>query len=148
MAAIFIQTHKWRKIMVSMDWITKNIAIGNVHSARNLNGQFDVVLCLTGCCRDVDDEDDVYREVIPLNDGPGNSFEKIELAVKFIQEAVEADEQILVHCNAGHSRSTSIVALWMMMHLGMTKGDAFKAISLKRTVFLSPGIEEIFNVLY
>lgn len=133
--------------MVSMDWITKNIAIGNVHSAKNLNGQFEMVLCLTGCCKDVEDEDDVYREIIPLIDGPGNSIEKVKLAVKFIQEAVEADERLLIHCNAGHSRSTSIVALWMMMHMGMTKGEAFKAISLKRTVFLSPGIEDLFKVL-
>lgn len=133
--------------METLNWITEQIAIGNIMAAKKPGEQFDIVICLNGCCEDVNDGG-IYREVFSLNDGPGNSTLKIVQAVESIQEAVQAGDRVLVHCNAGRSRSVCIVALWMMQYQGMTKAEALGLISQKRDISLSPGVEEIFQCAF
>jgi dual specificity phosphatase 12 len=134
--------------MKTWNWITEQIAIGNLVAAKNIvEEQFDIVICLTGCC-DGDDDKDICREIFPLNDGPGNSKLKIIQAVESIQEAVEAGDRVLVHCHAGQSRSVCIVALWMMQYQGLAKSEALTLISWKRDILLSPGIGEIFQCIF
>jgi hypothetical protein len=55
-----------------LDWITENIAIGNIIDAQNLkSGEFDAVLCLIeNCCSEDIEDYDVMN--IPLKDSSGN----------------------------------------------------------------------------
>jgi protein-tyrosine phosphatase len=45
--------------------------------------------------------------------------------VDFIKEAVDSHQSILVHCNAGVSRSASFVIAYMMREQGMHFQEAF-----------------------
>lgn len=129
-----------------MDWITENIAIGNIIDIKNISSRvFDSVLCLIeNCCSEEEEEYDVMN--IPLKDSSGNSSVSIKNAIDFIDDAVSYNEKILVHCHAGRSRSVCIVARYLMLKQGLTSQQALNIIGAKREIYLSPGIEKILNV--
>jgi len=129
-----------------VDWITSNIAIGNFVDAEAASeAEFDAILCLKeACCDEGDTRFCVLA--IPLVDGAGNDRRLFDDAVEFIDDIVRSGEKILVHCHAGRSRSVCMVARYLMTRKGMSRDRALSAISEKREIFLSPGIEEILNV--
>ena len=69
----------------------------------------DSILCLLPECT-CEDRSDVNALGVPLVDGPGNSRQDLESAMGFLVETEKADESILVHCQAGRSRSVAVVA--------------------------------------
>jgi hypothetical protein len=85
-----------------VDWITRQIAIGNFvdASAAGVAEDVDAVLCLReGCpCELRDDVDALY---LPLKDGPGNTKDDVRRALQFINVVVDAGDRILVHRVAG-----------------------------------------------
>ena len=58
----------------------------------------------------------------------------IEIGYHFINNAVESDSKILIHCIAGISRSVSIVIYYLMKKHHMNFDDAFKMIKNKRKI--------------
>jgi protein-tyrosine phosphatase len=127
-----------------MDFITDQIAIGNyLDAARDtLAREVDAILCLRGDCA-CEARDDIDVLYLPLNDGPGNRREKVDQALRFVDEVVRAGRRILVHCHAGRSRSVVIVARYLMRSRAMTSTAALELIGSKREIYLSPGIEEL-----
>ncbi len=126
-----------------MDWITEQIAIGDAFDAKNHAPQFDSILCLlSDCCGE---RIDIDGYCVPLHDGPGNSREHVLAAIDFIAAQVENGLRVLVHCRAGRSRSVCIVAAYLMRHKGFSRKQAISAITAKRQICLSAGIEEIFK---
>jgi atypical dual specificity phosphatase len=126
-----------------MDWITDQIAIGDALDAVKHAPQFDSILCLlSGCCAE---RADIDGYCVPLLDGPGNSREYVLAAIDFIAAQVENGCKLLVHCQAGRSRSVCIVAAYLMRHKGLSKKQAIATIAQKRQICLSDGIEEIFK---
>ena len=127
-----------------MDWITNKIAIGNFVDVKNLKDEVDAILCLKpDCCDENSKEFDVLA--IPLIDGAGNDKRLFEDAVQYITDVVSDGDRILVHCHAGRSRSVCIVARYFMVKDGLTRNQALTKIEEKREIYLSPGIEEIFD---
>jgi hypothetical protein len=128
-----------------MDWITEQIAVGNFVDALLLPPEVDVVLCLKpGCCEHREDVEMLY---IPLIDGSGNNPARYIEAVAFIQQCVAERKRILVHCHAGKSRSVCMVARYFMESEGITREAALARVSDKREIYLTPGIEEIFETM-
>ena len=126
-----------------MDWITEQIAIGNVFDARCLPREIETVLCLlAGCCTH---RTDVDARCVPLQDGPGNRSGDLEEALRFLDDAVRAGERVLVHCHAGRSRSVVVVARHLMRSRGITPQAALELIASKREIYLSPGIEDLLT---
>jgi atypical dual specificity phosphatase len=126
-----------------MDWITDQIAIGDASDAVNHAPQVDSILCLlSGCCGE---RADIDGYCVPLHDGPGNSREYVLAAIDFIAAQVENGLKVLVHCQAGRSRSVCIVAAYLMRHKGFSRKQALCTIAQKRQICLSDGIEEIFK---
>ena len=77
------------------------------------------------------------RLILNLVDAPDPSYiprEIIEAALDFIHEGLQADSQVLVHCNEGFSRAPSIVFLYLISktrHLPAESLDvALKAFSV------------------
>ena len=70
-----------------MDWITKNIAIGNFVDAQNASEEIDAILCLKeNCC---DEDNDIFNILcIPLLDGSGNDPRLFDDAIDFIDDVV------------------------------------------------------------
>ena len=129
-----------------MDWITERIAVGNYIDAMEHEKDVHAILCLRPeCC----DENNTNVDVlcIPLVDGPGNSTVNVTAALQFIHDVVSAGEKILVHCHAGRSRSVCVVAAYLMKFENCTRAQAMSRIQSKREVYLSDGIEEIFEIL-
>lgn len=56
---------------------------------------------------------------------------------EYIHSAVISGGCVLVHCNAGVSRSASIVIAYLMKHYGMSFDEAFKFVKSKRS-FIRP----------
>lgn len=129
-----------------MDWITKNIAVGNFIDAANASkDEVDAILCLKlDCCSEDNEIIDVMY--LPLIDGAGNDRRYFNEAVDFIDDVVSSGERILVHCHAGRSRSVCMVARYFMVKHGMTSKQALDKIEAKRKIYLSPGIEEILEI--
>ena len=119
-----------------MDWITKNIAIGNFVDARKLRlSDADAVLCLIeNCCDETNDRHCVM--CVPLVDGAGNDPNVLEEAIDFLDAIVKSGERVLVHCHAGRSRSVCVVARYLMMRCGLSRNAALQKIEEQREVFL------------
>lgn len=58
---------------------------------------------------------------------------------EFIHSAVVSGGCVLVHCNAGVSRSVSVVIAYLMKHYGMSFDEAFKFVKSKRS-FVRPNV--------
>jgi len=130
-----------------MDWVTKQIAIGNYLDAKNASpAEVDAILCLRpDCC----DENDAAFDIlcVPLSDGAGNNQRFFDEALAFLDDVVSRGEKILVHCHAGRSRSVCIVARYLMLKQNISSQQALEVIALKREIYLSTGIEEILSFL-
>lgn len=127
-----------------MDWITDNIAIGNFQDARPGYAAVDAILCLIEDCPHCQDRDDIDTFCIPLIDGSGNKSKDVKEAIDTIVGLVDSGGKILVHCQAGRSRSVCIVAAYFFIHLGMSPAQALDFVGAKRWHSLSIGIQEIF----
>ncbi|MBF0235349.1 MAG: dual specificity protein phosphatase family protein [Desulfamplus sp.] len=128
-----------------MDWITDKIAIGNFRDAREFESEVDAILCLIpNCC----DEENAAVDTlsIPLRDANGNRKQDAQLAIEFISGVVASGDRILVHCQAGRSRSVCIVAAYFVVHNNMSVNEALSFIQSKRDIYLSDGILEIFEL--
>ncbi len=133
------------KCVKTMDWITKQIAIGDSFDAVNHATDVDTILCLISeCC---EERSDINGCCIPLHDGSGNKREHVLAAIDFIAKQVERGFKVLVHCRAGRSRSVCIVAAYLMRYKGLSKRQAISMITKKRQIYLSDGVDEIFKHL-
>lgn len=77
---------------------------------------------------------------VPINDGEFVNERFISTAVLFIQEAVINNGRVLVHCQAGISRSPSMVAAYLMT-CGFSWDEAIAFINLSRSIFPHPEIK-------
>ncbi|KAK0057996.1 dual specificity protein phosphatase 19 [Biomphalaria pfeifferi] len=74
-------------------------------------------------------------------------------AITFIDEALKANGCVLVHCNAGISRSAAIVMAYLIKTEGMTVNEAFSFLRLKRPAICpNPGfmiqLQNFYDTLY
>eukprot|EP00042_Codosiga_hollandica_P037269 m.291546 g.291546 ORF g.291546 m.291546 type:complete len:90 (-) comp55099_c0_seq3:50-319(-) len=56
----------------------------------------------------------------------------LDLCLPFIEEAVTARSAVLVHCNAGVSRSVTVVLAYLMRKQGFALDDALALVKDKR----------------
>lgn len=126
-----------------MNWITDQIAIGDANESKTCHAEVDVLLCLTrDCC---ENRTDCTGICISLHDGPGNSKEQVMAAVDYLGRCVDNGLKVLVHCQAGRSRSVAVVAAYLMKYKNIPKRQALAMIAAKRQIFLSDGIEDLFR---
>lgn len=116
-----------------MDWITDEIAIGNIEDAMNRHGLREAgirsVLCLNGFPT-LRGEDFEWAGV-PLIDGPGNSIDEVFTAVRRLHELVESP-RVMVHCAEGLSRSALVVSCFLSERHGLSFDEAVGHVTLRR----------------
>lgn len=69
---------------------------------------------------------------IPLKDGEGNDPRDYIYALHKIQKHTRSSERVLVHCDAGLSRSVFISILYLMLCCGKTRTEALNILKGKR----------------
>jgi protein-tyrosine phosphatase len=136
-----------------MDWITENIAIGNYVEAEDgdllRKGSIRSILGLIRTLQGKEPADlGLTRiEVVPLVDGPGNDSRLFQCAVAALTELVQTAPPVLVHCQAGRSRSIVVVAGYLMKSLGIDVDEALARVSAKREGYVSPDMKSLLDGL-
>ncbi len=130
-----------------MDWITRDIAIGNCDDARRLDGLrsagIESILSLTGWPNSAANSHGLTWRCVELIDGHGNDVSRLQEAVWQLHELL-ARGSVLVHCMEGVSRSPLVVASYLADKAARPFEDCLREVALLRKwVTLQPGLMEL-----
>ncbi|XP_072887559.1 dual specificity protein phosphatase 10-like [Hemitrygon akajei] len=87
-----------------------------------------------------------YKRLPATDNGKQNLRQYFEEAFEFIEEAQESGKGVLIHCQAGVSRSATLVIAYLMKHTLMTMTDAYKYVKGKRPI-ISPNLNFMGQLL-
>jgi hypothetical protein len=130
-----------------LDWITRDIAIGNIDDAIRIDrlhgAGIKSILCLNGWPNSATNSHGLTWRCVELVDGDGNDVIRLRDAIWQLHELV-ANGAVLVHCMEGVSRSALVVA----SYLAETSGRPFEVCleevaRLRKRVFLQPGLIDL-----
>lgn len=88
----------------------------------------------------------VYKKIMVNDSTQEDIGEHFEEALRFIDEGRKQGKGILVHCQAGISRSATVVIAFLMKHERLTLNDAYKLVKQKRPV-ISPNLNFMGSLL-
>ena len=81
-----------------------------------------------------------YKQLLASDNGVQNLRQFFEEAFEFIDEARANLSSVLVHCQAGISRSPTIAVAYLMKHYpGMAMAEAYKFVKTRRSI-ISPNL--------
>lgn len=118
--------------------------LGNERDASDLQRlrmlDINYVLNVTSHLPGYSEEDGIIHKRLPATDsGHQNLKQYFEEAFEFIDEARRNNCNILVHCQAGISRSPTITIAYIMKHSLMSYVDAYRFVKSKRPI-ISPNL--------
>ncbi|KAL4659990.1 hypothetical protein GN956_G1105 [Arapaima gigas] len=87
-----------------------------------------------------------YKRLPATDNSKQNLRQYFEEVFEFIEEAHQSGRGVLVHCQAGVSRSATIVIAYLMKHTRMTMMDAYKYVRSRRPV-VSPNLNFMGQLL-
>ncbi|KAH3850690.1 dual specificity protein phosphatase 10-like [Dreissena polymorpha] len=87
-----------------------------------------------------------YKRIPASDSGQQNLRQYFEEAGCFIDEAREAGAKLLVHCQAGVSRSATITISFLLQHSRMSMTDAYRYVKSKRPI-ISPNFNFMGQLL-
>ncbi|KAG9346473.1 hypothetical protein JZ751_006784, partial [Albula glossodonta] len=87
-----------------------------------------------------------YKRLPATDSSKQNLRQYFEEVFEFIEEAHQSGQGVLVHCQAGVSRSATIVIAYLMKHTLMTMTDAYKYVRSRRPV-VSPNLNFMGQLL-
>ena len=85
---------------------------------------------------------------VPTPDLTAPDMEKIDTAVKFIQEKINCKEPVMVHCAAGMGRAGTILACYLIKYQKYSAKDAIKKIRKERPGSIQSETQEIAITFY
>ncbi|CAL1586741.1 unnamed protein product [Knipowitschia caucasica] len=88
----------------------------------------------------------VYKRLPATDSNKQNLRQYFEEAFEFIEEAQQSGTGLLIHCQAGVSRSATIVIAYLMKHTWMTMADAYKYVKTRRPI-ISPNLNFMGQLL-
>jgi len=130
-----------------LDWITRDIAIGNCDDAIRLeelrSAGIEGILSLTGWPNSAVNRHGLTWRCVELIDGYGNEISRLHEAVVQLHELL-ARGPVLVHCMEGVSRSPLVVASYLADTAARPFEDCLHEVTLARKrAFLQPGLIDL-----
>lgn len=102
----------------------RDLYLGNVLAASPEHHDRTFEYVLSACT----EEQPLTTHHHPLTDGPGNEWAAFEAAVDTARALYRKDGSVLIHCKAGISRSSTLVATALAAEEEMAFGDALAAV--------------------
>lgn len=130
-----------------MDWITRDIAIGDCDDAIRLEALRSAgirsILSLTGWPNSAMNRHGLAWRCVELVDGEGNPVGRLKEAICLLHELV-TQGSVLVHCMEGVSRSALVVASYLADRDGRPFEECIEELArLRKRIFLQPGLIEL-----
>ena len=131
---------------IPLSEITTELFIGNVYAAGkpqqrlpNYEEKAQVlkdrgithIVCCTEDARHYLEGNFTYHDVTLTDTDDAEITPHLKSTIKFIEDALESNGKVLVHCGAGVSRSASVVIAYLM-HQGVDYQSAFNYVKTKR----------------
>jgi len=137
--------------------ILDNIYLGGIDSANDYEalekiGIKNIISVIAGFSPSYPDKFD-YLVLNALDTTNTNLLEYFDITYAVIDNAVENDKKILIHCIAGRSRSVTILAAYLIKKYGMSVKNAILSIKNKRSIiepnlYFINQLYEYYNKLY
>lgn len=127
-----------------MDYIDSNIFLGNASDAMNIDGlRKENIKTVFNVAIDLHHQPPIQQRDISflkigLIDGPGNSLSTFAAAVSALSSVQKLQQNILIHCHEGVSRSPTVLAAFLASQAPKIKPwnklieDALESIAEKR----------------
>jgi len=130
-----------------MDFITESIAIGNHVEAIDAellsSRKITAILCLARDRMRAEPPPGVEKDSWPLEDNGTNHLSDLKGALGKLDRLLSRHARVLVHCNAGRSRSCGLVALWITHREKISLDEAVARVAEKRSVlWITPDFRE------
>lgn len=124
----------------NVDEIISNLWLGNIISSTDRNFFIDNnIKTVINVSKDLPfiNLHDIRKFRIPVNDDytlkTGNILKSYkDKIIKIIDESLQKNNGVLVHCKAGSQRSATVIAIYLIYKLNMKKEDCYKLIKMKR----------------
>ncbi len=132
---------------LSLDWITRDIAIGNIDDAVRLDelssAGIEGILSLNGWPNSAANVHGLAWRCVELIDGHGNDVNRLQEALWQLHELL-ARGPVLVHCMEGVSRSPLVVASYLADQAARPFEDCLREVAaLRKWVRLQPGLIDL-----
>ena len=85
---------------------------------------------------------------VPTEDFSAPDMEQIDEAIKFIQNRLENNEPVMVHCAAGIGRTGTILACYLIKYQKLSAKDAIQKVRKERPGSIQSESQEIAMSLY
>ncbi|CAI9744424.1 specificity phosphatase 10-like [Octopus vulgaris] len=116
--------------------------LGNERDAGNLQilKELDItyILNVTSHVRPHFESQGIHYKTIPVTDSGHQNLRKyFDDAIEYIDEAKRNGAKILIHCQAGVSRSATVTIAYLLKHSTLSMTDAYRYVKQKRAI-ISP----------
>jgi protein-tyrosine phosphatase len=117
---------------MSISNIIDNLYICDAESAKNLPNN-DRKFIIVNCADELKDMKHDY--LVPLYDGRNkNLIEQLDDAYEFINKNLNDKKKIIVHCQAGVSRSAAVIIYYLMKSKNIKYNDAYNILKKVRPI--------------
>ncbi|MDG2224381.1 MAG: dual specificity protein phosphatase family protein [Rubripirellula sp.] len=113
------------------DAIDPHVIVGAYPFARDVSKMHsEGVRAVVNTCEEYEGPQSEYERLgieqlrIPTTDFTAPSLDDVSRAVDFVQQHVERDETVYIHCKAGRARSATVALCWLMKYRNLTPDQA------------------------
>lgn len=122
-----------------IDEVTENLSISDIYAAKNAkllaeHGITHILSLLSFATIEPVPSGVRNLKLDILDYEDENILDEFKITNRFIDEALEKEGKVLIHCQAGISRSSTVLCAYLMKSLGLSREDAFAKISAVRSI--------------